>query len=165
MFYCPFGFYVRITCKGTCPVYLAHLHLGNLGHAESDIRFSILSCRPSMALSKVRMTLPRHFHANHPTEFPDIRSEFHVWDQPNLQLRKAVDYFRKCPERPAPLACFLSHVHSDHLQGLESFRTPFIYCSPATREVCSYPSYLNSLNWPCPAAPPDWKVSPSDELQ
>ncbi|CAG7918296.1 unnamed protein product [Penicillium olsonii] len=45
-----------------------------------------------------------------------------------------VDYFRKCPERPAPLACFLSHVHSDHLQGLESFRAPFIYCSPATRE-------------------------------
>ncbi|KAJ5036497.1 hypothetical protein NUH16_004372 [Penicillium rubens] len=64
-------------------------------------------------------------------EFPDIR----------------IDYFRKCPERPAPLACFLSHVHSDHLQGLESFRTPFIYCSPATRELLlrieKYPHRMN----------------------
>ncbi|KAG0153283.1 hypothetical protein PDIDSM_5133 [Penicillium digitatum] len=64
-------------------------------------------------------------------EFPDIR----------------IDYFRTCPERPAPLACFLSHVHSDHLQGLESFRTPFIYCSPATRELLlrieKYPHRMN----------------------
>ncbi|KAI3222875.1 hypothetical protein DTO012A7_8429 [Penicillium roqueforti] len=64
-------------------------------------------------------------------EFPDIR----------------IDYFRKCPERPAPLACFLSHVHSDHLQGLESFRAPFIYCSPATRELLlrieKYPHRMN----------------------
>ncbi|KAJ5824008.1 DNA repair metallo-beta-lactamase [Penicillium robsamsonii] len=65
------------------------------------------------------------------TEFPEIR----------------IDYFRKCPERPAPLACFLSHVHSDHLQGLESFRAPFIYCSPATRELLlrieKYPHRMN----------------------
>ncbi|KAJ5497923.1 DNA repair metallo-beta-lactamase [Penicillium expansum] len=64
-------------------------------------------------------------------EFPEIR----------------IDYFRKCPERPAPLACFLSHVHSDHLQGLESFRTPFVYCSPATRELLlrieKYPHRMN----------------------
>ncbi|CAG8240533.1 unnamed protein product [Penicillium salamii] len=63
------------------------------------------------------------------------------------QLINAVDYFRKCPERPAPLACFLSHVHSDHLQGLESFRAPFIYCSPATRELLlrieKYPHRMN----------------------
>ncbi|ODH33671.1 hypothetical protein ACO22_03289 [Paracoccidioides brasiliensis] len=52
-------------------------------------------------------------------EFPQIR----------------IDYFRKNPKRPAPLACFLSHVHSDHLQGLESLRAPFIYCSAATREI------------------------------
>ncbi|KAJ5085997.1 DNA repair metallo-beta-lactamase [Penicillium argentinense] len=52
-------------------------------------------------------------------EFPDIQ----------------IDYFRKSPVRPAPLACFLSHVHTDHLKGLESFRAPFIYCSPATREL------------------------------
>ncbi|KAF9883805.1 hypothetical protein FE257_002789 [Aspergillus nanangensis] len=46
-----------------------------------------------------------------------------------------IDYFRKPPDHPPPLACFLSHVHSDHLQGLESFRAPFIYCSAATREL------------------------------
>ncbi|KAL5361032.1 beta-lactamase-like protein [Aspergillus floccosus] len=58
-----------------------------------------------------------------------------------------IDYFRKSPDRPAPLACFLSHVHSDHLQGLESFRAPFIYCSAATRELLlrieKYPHRMN----------------------
>ncbi|CEJ54098.1 hypothetical protein PMG11_00421 [Penicillium brasilianum] len=52
-------------------------------------------------------------------EFPDIQ----------------IDYFRKSDDRPPPLACFLTHVHTDHLQGLESFRAPFIYCSPTTREL------------------------------
>ncbi|QSS56943.1 DNA repair protein [Histoplasma capsulatum var. duboisii H88] len=64
-------------------------------------------------------------------EFPQIR----------------IDYFRKNPNRPAPLACFLSHVHSDHLQGLESLRAPFIYCSAATREILlrleKYPHRIN----------------------
>ncbi|KAJ5477497.1 hypothetical protein N7539_007641 [Penicillium diatomitis] len=46
-----------------------------------------------------------------------------------------IDYFRKSDDRRAPLACFLTHVHTDHLQGLESFRSPFIYCSPVTREI------------------------------
>ncbi|KAE8149653.1 putative DNA repair protein [Aspergillus avenaceus] len=58
-----------------------------------------------------------------------------------------IDYFRKTPDRPAPLAGFLSHVHSDHLQGLESFRAPFIYCSAATRELLlrieKYPHRMN----------------------
>ncbi|KAH8422614.1 putative DNA repair protein [Aspergillus melleus] len=58
-----------------------------------------------------------------------------------------IDYFRKAPERPPPLACFLSHVHSDHLQGLESLRAPFIYCSAATREILlrieKYPHRMN----------------------
>ncbi|PGH19107.1 hypothetical protein AJ79_00141 [Helicocarpus griseus UAMH5409] len=58
-----------------------------------------------------------------------------------------VDYFRKNPDRPAPLACFLSHVHGDHIQGLESLRAPFIYCSAATREILlrleKYPHRLN----------------------
>ncbi|KAL1971852.1 hypothetical protein VTN31DRAFT_1940 [Thermomyces dupontii] len=45
-----------------------------------------------------------------------------------------IDYFRKNPDQPPPLVCFLSHVHSDHLQGLESLRSPFIYCSAVTRE-------------------------------
>ncbi|KAI1170087.1 artemis protein [Nemania sp. FL0916] len=52
-------------------------------------------------------------------EFPDIR----------------VDYFRHCPGFPPPVACFLSHIHSDHLAGLESFDGPFIYCSPATKAI------------------------------
>ncbi|KAL4763393.1 putative DNA repair protein [Aspergillus foveolatus] len=58
-----------------------------------------------------------------------------------------IDYFRRNPERPPPLACFLSHAHSDHLQGLESFRAPFIYCSSATREILlrieKYPHRMN----------------------
>ena len=55
-------------------------------------------------------------------EFPQIR----------------IDYFRHQPGHKAPLACFLSHVHSDHLAGLESLRAPFVYCSSATREVRIY---------------------------
>jgi DNA cross-link repair 1C protein len=65
-------------------------------------------------------------------EFPDIR----------------IDYFRTVPGREAPLACFLSHVHSDHLQGLESFKSPFIYCSAATRELLlRLEKYANRLNF------------------
>ncbi|EON68980.1 hypothetical protein W97_08238 [Coniosporium apollinis CBS 100218] len=52
-------------------------------------------------------------------EFPQIR----------------IDCFRTTPGHPPPLACFLSHVHSDHLQGLESLKAPFIYCSLATRQI------------------------------
>ena len=48
---------------------------------------------------------------------------------------------------PPPLACFLSHVHSDHLRGLESFKSPFIYCSAITRELLlrleKYPHRMN----------------------
>ncbi|KAI1820695.1 hypothetical protein F4861DRAFT_49415 [Xylaria intraflava] len=46
-----------------------------------------------------------------------------------------VDFFRRQPELPPPLACFLSHVHSDHLAGLETFNGSFIYCSAATKEI------------------------------
>ncbi|KAI9751033.1 MAG: hypothetical protein M4579_006208 [Chaenotheca gracillima] len=64
-------------------------------------------------------------------EFPEIR----------------IDRFRLVPDHPPPLACFLSHVHSDHLLGLESFRSPFIYCSHATRELLlrleKYPHRMN----------------------
>ncbi|EMC98741.1 hypothetical protein BAUCODRAFT_379459 [Baudoinia panamericana UAMH 10762] len=60
-------------------------------------------------------------------EFPDIRID--------------------CFTQPGALACFLSHVHSDHLRGLESFRSPFIYCSPATRDILlrleKYPHRMN----------------------
>lgn len=50
-------------------------------------------------------------------EFPDIR----------------VDFFRRQADSSPPLACFLSHIHSDHLAGLESLRSPFVYCSHATK--------------------------------
>jgi DNA cross-link repair 1C protein len=53
------------------------------------------------------------------SEFPDIR----------------VDFFRQHADRRPPLVCFLSHIHSDHLAGLESYKSPFIYCSPATRQM------------------------------
>ena len=67
-------------------------------------------------------------------EFPDIR----------------IDYFRPSTSdsnsRP-PLAYFLSHAHSDHLVGLESCKSPFIYCSPATRDILlrleKYPHRMN----------------------
>ncbi|KAL7920265.1 beta-lactamase-like protein [Trichoderma austrokoningii] len=52
-------------------------------------------------------------------EFPDIR----------------IDYFRHHDGISPPSACFLSHVHSDHLAGLETLRSPFVYCSAATREI------------------------------
>ncbi|VBB80101.1 Putative protein of unknown function [Podospora comata] len=52
-------------------------------------------------------------------EFPDIR----------------VDFFRSHPDLRPPLACFLSHIHSDHLAGLETLRSPFVYCSAATKEM------------------------------
>ncbi|KAI0477882.1 beta-lactamase-like protein [Xylariaceae sp. FL0804] len=55
----------------------------------------------------------------HVREFPEIR----------------VDYFRLPKTAPPVLACFLSHVHSDHLQGLLEFKGPFIYCSAATRAI------------------------------
>ncbi|KAI7335654.1 hypothetical protein KC315_g3110 [Hortaea werneckii] len=65
-------------------------------------------------------------------EFPDIR----------------IDHFRSSNEQSQPpLALFLSHVHSDHLVGLESCKSPFIYCSPATRELLlrleKYPHRMN----------------------
>ncbi|KAK4555753.1 hypothetical protein LTR86_006973 [Recurvomyces mirabilis] len=65
-------------------------------------------------------------------EFPEIR----------------IDYFRHGnDEAQPPLAYFLSHVHSDHLAGLETCKSPFIYCSPATREILlrleKYPHRMN----------------------
>ncbi|GJN84252.1 hypothetical protein PLIIFM63780_007808 [Purpureocillium lilacinum] len=65
------------------------------------------------------------------SEFPDIR----------------IDFFRAHAGTPPPLACFLSHVHSDHLAGLESLRSPFVYCSGGTREILlrleRYPCRIN----------------------
>jgi len=65
-------------------------------------------------------------------EFPDIR----------------IDYFRQSSERP-PLAYLLSHVHTDHLQGLDTCKSPFIYCSPATREILlRLEKYPYVYRWP-----------------
>lgn len=45
------------------------------------------------------------------------------------------------------VACFLSHVHSDHLKGLESFKSTFVYCTAQTRELLlrleKYPHRMN----------------------
>lgn len=58
-----------------------------------------------------------------------------------------IDYFRNHPGRPAPAALFLSHVHSDHLVGLESVKMPFVYCSATTRRILlkmeKYPHRIN----------------------
>ena len=64
-------------------------------------------------------------------EFPDIR----------------IDYFRRHASLKPPLACFLSHIHSDHLQGLDSPVLPFVYCSAATKRLLlrmeKYPHRIN----------------------
>ena len=47
-----------------------------------------------------------------------------------------VDYFSTTAGAKPPRAHFLSHIHSDHLQGLDNdYTCPFIYCSAATREI------------------------------
>jgi DNA cross-link repair 1C protein len=64
-------------------------------------------------------------------EFPDIR----------------IDFFRRHASLKPPLACFLSHIHSDHLQGLDSPVLPFVYCSAATKRLLlrmeKYPHRIN----------------------
>ena len=48
---------------------------------------------------------------------------------------------------PPPLATLLSHVHTDHLRGLESFKSTFIFCSPATRDLLlRLEKYANRMN-------------------
>ncbi|KEF62241.1 uncharacterized protein A1O9_00213 [Exophiala aquamarina CBS 119918] len=58
-----------------------------------------------------------------------------------------IDYFRYHPGQPKPAALFLSHVHSDHLLGLESVKMPFVYCSVTTRQLLlqmeKYPHRIN----------------------
>lgn len=58
----------------------------------------------------------------------------YVKEFPNL----AIDYFRpRHPSLPPVQVYLLSHVHTDHLQGLESrdFGGAFIYCSQATKTL------------------------------
>lgn len=57
-----------------------------------------------------------------------------VKEFPNL----TVDYFRQRPPGAPPVyACLLSHIHSDHVQGLENrnFGGSFVYCSQATKDL------------------------------
>lgn len=88
-------------------------------------------------------------------EFPDIRGTYaYIVPSQGFSIFKIhssndfpVDFFRLSAHRPPPLACFLSHVHSDHLAGLESLRSPFVYCSSATRQILlrleRYPCRIN----------------------
>jgi len=96
-------------------------------------------------------------------EFPDIRGTWPSQRVVDPLSMIPVDYFRKIPNRRSPLACFLSHVHSDHLAGLESLKSPLwvhkhqnvldcayhdsVYCSAATKEILlrleRYPHRLN----------------------
>lgn len=48
-----------------------------------------------------------------------------------------VDDFTQRPNSTSPpaLACFLTHIHTDHLRGLLTHRSPFIYCTSATRSL------------------------------
>lgn len=66
-----------------------------------------------------------------------------VKEFPNIRI----DYFRHHPDKPRPAALFLSHVHSDHLLGLESVKMPFVYCSATTRRILlkmeKYPHRIN----------------------
>ncbi len=70
-------------------------------------------------------------------EFPDIRGKLKLGpailgDVTQLgltDLPSAVDFFRSHPNLRPPLACFLGHIHSDHLAGLESLRAP-LYVPP-----------------------------------
>ncbi len=58
-------------------------------------------------------------------EFPDLRGTY-VLRHPfrRTKLTSTVDFFRPVLGLRPPLACFLSHVHSDHLTGLESLKSP-----------------------------------------
>jgi len=58
-------------------------------------------------------------------EFSDIRgllSSLSMMDKTDGSV--VVDFFRPVLGLRPPLACFLSHVHSDHLAGLESLKSP-----------------------------------------
>ena len=60
-------------------------------------------------------------------EFPEIRSKYSIkcyLDTKSWLIYDTVDFFRKSSEHPPPLACFLSHVHSDHLAGLDTLKSP-----------------------------------------
>ena len=63
-------------------------------------------------------------------------------------LLKSVDHFTTKSGRPSPRAAFLSHVHKDHMTGLETYMSSFVYCSHATKEVLDmYYLNLTRVSW------------------
>jgi DNA cross-link repair 1C protein len=67
-------------------------------------------------------------------EFPDITGTSLCVV---VSYKSAVDHFTHKPHRRPPRAAFLSHVHQDHMNGLECYDSSLIYCSHATKEVCT----------------------------
>jgi DNA cross-link repair 1C protein len=60
-------------------------------------------------------------------EFPDIRGRISSHHGSGVKADLLlVDFFRLAPGTRPPLACFLSHAHSDHLAGLESLKAPLL---------------------------------------
>lgn len=66
-------------------------------------------------------------------EFPDIRID--RFRDATLTRPAPDSPQEQSTRRPPALAFLLSHAHSDHLVGLQSCRSAFIYCSAATREI------------------------------
>ncbi|KAJ4020822.1 hypothetical protein NW766_002316 [Fusarium irregulare] len=85
------------------------------------------------------------------SEFPDIR----------------IDFFRKNPNAPPPLACFLSHVHSDHLAGLESLKSPLINYAKGILEARKQTfKHLDKILKPLPLeAPTSIELRPGQQIQ
>ncbi|KAL1304274.1 hypothetical protein AAFC00_000684 [Neodothiora populina] len=61
--------------------------------------------------------------------------------------RIQIDNFRLYEDHQPPLACFLSHIHSDHLTSLDTNKSSFVYCTAPTRELVlkleRYPHRVN----------------------
>lgn len=75
-----------------------------------------------------------------------------------------VDFFRHNPDVQPPLACFLSHVHSDHLAGLESLRSPLLVSSCEDQRQAT-DTYQRVLLGCYPGDPPSPRaLSLSDQL-
>ncbi|CAG7564180.1 unnamed protein product [Fusarium equiseti] len=85
------------------------------------------------------------------SEFPDIR----------------IDFFRKNVNAPPPLACFLSHVHSDHLAGLESLKSPLINYAKGVLEARQQTfKHLDKILKPLPLEAPTFiELRPGQQIQ
>ncbi|RGP71075.1 hypothetical protein FSPOR_3565 [Fusarium sporotrichioides] len=81
--------------------------------------------------------------------------------------RIRIDYFRRNTDAQPPLACFLSHVHSDHLAGLESLRSPLINYANGILEARQQTfDHLRTVLKPLPLeTPTSIKLSPWQEIQ